>query len=477
MADSTEVAKRTDMSTSEIIRAGAELEADDWPEAKLAAVRSMLPKEARGRPEHMIAYLARAQRTGLDPFLNELWAWEDKGEIVFMTGRDGWLRLAKDDPNVEGLEFGEIHKNDKWSLSQEGGKIMVSHQIGMPRGNLIGAYCVVHMKGEAPDAQVVKEMSDFSHLMGKKNWRENPGIMSVTRCISEAVKLKVPAGSGLYSPEEWEMRREAGDLDRQTAASAAAEGADELAARLDQAKEETERPPVETTATEEPEGEAEAEEPAGEAASPTPESESEPDEPSTAEDSPEEDGGPDEDVETGPCPVCTEPIPVDGRSRGGHLAGHTRAGWKLPDDYRVVEEDDGFRFVTPDGEIKGVGPQDRALESWQKAVNVANNHADRAGEDDEEGKEGAEPEGSTEPSTEPPESQDASEKDEGEEGDPESWGDAYKSLAMAVQGEMEEAYDVAEKLYPKALVDGRIKLQELTAEEILEVKAEIEESS
>lgn len=500
MAEGTEVATRDEgaVPVSEQIRQGAGLSKEEWPEAKLAAVRSMLPKEARGSRKHMIAYLARAQRTGLDPFLDELYVWHDKGEIVYMTGRDGWLRLAKEDPNVAGLEFGEIHENDSWSLSQEGGRVMVSHQIGMPRGPLIGAYCVVHMAGEDMDAQVVKEMDDFSHLMGKKNWRDNPGIMAVTRCISEAVKLKCPAGAGIYSPEEWEMRRESGAVDREMASAKADTSADALAASLADEKqaEGDERAPVEAEATEEPE--EGKEEDVG--ASPTPTSESEPDEPSTPEDSPEEDGGP--DVEKEPCPVCTEPIPVSGRSRGGHLAGHTRNEDQLPDGYRVTKEGAGkFYFVTPDGEIKGSGPQDNSYSGWKFALKGAHRHAERqsdappaseqaadaeaaAGPDPAgEGKE--EPEASSEPSTEPAESPDPSEKDDEPEQtemevDAEAWANAYKNLYVMLS-EHDRGDDIAfvrkhaEKLFPDCVVDGVAKLNRLSPQQIRTLHEELEE--
>lgn len=358
--ESTAIQKKTDRSFSELVRAGANLSSEEWDEARIAAARKSLPTRFRDLPS-TIAYLARAKRSGLDPFMNELWAWEDeRGDLTFMTGRDGWLRIAREDPNVEGLEFGIVYEEDDFQLRQEGGEVFVTHNWSFPRGSLIGAYCVVHMAEGEGDHAEWREMEDYSHLMGKKNWQNNPKDMLQTRVISAAVKVKSPAGAGLYSPEDFIMEEEGDRYVREQVGGETDAKAAALAEELE--REEA----IEVESEEEPE---EGKEP--EDTSSASEADTEPVAEPEPEAEPEEEEEEPKNVE--PCPVCTEPLSPN--QKGGHMGGHSRSG-VLDDElkeligigFRVADSATGFYVMDPDGTLHGDEAGDGGYAGWKPAL-------------------------------------------------------------------------------------------------------------
>lgn len=376
MADekSTAITKKSDRSFSELVRAGANLSPEEWDEARIAAARKSLPTRFQDLPS-TIAYLARAKRSGLDPFMNELWAWEDKrGNLTFMTGRDGWLRIAKEDDDVEGLKFGLVYENDQFEIREEGSEVFVTHNWSIPRGSLLGAYCVVHMRDPEDDHAEWRQMQDYSHLMGKDNWKNHPKDMLQTRVISAAVKVKSPAGANLYSPEDFIMEEEGDRYVREQVGGETDAKADALAEELE--AEVKEEQTVEAEATED---EEESEHPGKEDASPTENSDAG-DGSSTASsdtDTPDPDEGaePEPDPQTTePCPVCTEPLASN--QKGGHMGGHSRSGdvddeirVLLDAGYRVAQDDDGFYVMDADGTLHGRGPDNAAFPGWKPALN------------------------------------------------------------------------------------------------------------
>ncbi len=189
-------------SVTETVLEGARLDPEDWGGARIAAARKLLPA-AYQDPASLIAFLAIAQRTGLDPFIKEMWAWEQKGQLQFMTARDGWIRLAADDPSIEGVEFGHVYANDTFEFSTEGGKVHIIHSGTMDRGELVGAYCCAHRSGEADDHLERRLVADYAHLFGKDNWKQYPQDMLLTRVVSACIKMVCKKGASLYSEADF----------------------------------------------------------------------------------------------------------------------------------------------------------------------------------------------------------------------------------------------------------------------------------
>lgn len=216
---------------TDLVREGALLNGDDWGGARIAAARKLLPPKFQDTAS-MIAFLAIAQRTGLDPFIREMWAWEQQGRLQFMTARDGWIRLASDDPTIEGLEFGHVYSKDEFAFSIENGKVSITHTGSMDRGELVGAYCCAHRSGEADDHLERRLVADYVHLFGKDNWKQYPQDMLLTRVISSCVKMVCNLGASLYSEADVMFKEGGHALSAAVMAEATDVRADALRERL-----------------------------------------------------------------------------------------------------------------------------------------------------------------------------------------------------------------------------------------------------
>jgi len=187
---------------SELVVEGANLNPAEWQPARIAALLELLPPDFRD-PGSAIALMSRAQRSGLDPFIREIHAWKDRGNLCFHTARDGWVRIAENDASIGSLSFSVVYKGDEFRWEQVGRKIVVEHTGGMTVDKeIVGAYCVVHRPEGQADHIERRVMADYRHLLNKDNWKNYPEDMILTRVISAAVKFCSPLGAGIYTPDE-----------------------------------------------------------------------------------------------------------------------------------------------------------------------------------------------------------------------------------------------------------------------------------
>lgn len=204
MTESTAVAKRP---LTAVIAEGAQLDAEAWPAARIGAAMRLLPTKFQDEL-NCIAFLAIAAQTGLNPLTKEIWAWEQEGRLQFMTARDGWLKLSRQDPGIESLEYGIVYEKDVFRFHAgdvEG--IVIEHEGSMDRGEPIGAYCCAHMVKGA-DHLERRLVSDYAHLIQdtrRKPWQQYMQEMLLTRTISACCKLATRRGGALYTVADFEM--------------------------------------------------------------------------------------------------------------------------------------------------------------------------------------------------------------------------------------------------------------------------------
>lgn len=377
-------------TTTELVRAGANLPSEDWNESRIAAARQMLPQGFRDTAS-MISFLARAHRSGLDPFSGELHAWKnERGELQFQTSRDGFVKILRRDPKVEAVEVGAVFENDEFSYTKEGGVITV-HQAGViDRGRLIGAYCLIKAKENEADHIEIRLLEDFKHLLGKTNWKNYPIDMLQARCVSAAARLFTTSAAGIYTEADWELTED-GRRTSQMVQAAAEEQTDELAQRL--AQEESEgsySEPIEVEAEEGPSSESmpdwetvpedenldtgddmvDGRPNAPETPPPSEEEKEAMDamDADTLEDAAEETSRGLESTASYQCRICTAPFDSH-QALAGHMSGHRKRDETLPEGWEIVEgeEEDGegrFYLIDADGVIQGPD----GFESWQDAA-------------------------------------------------------------------------------------------------------------
>lgn len=175
---------------------------------KLASFYGMQPEEvavikntvAKGVTNTELAYffsVCKAQ--DLNPFLKEVWCYKDnKGNLIIITGRDGFLSKAQKHPRFNGMRSAVVRSNDEFSIDIANAKIVHNSNWKEP-GEIIGAYAIVFLRDGEPTITWVR-MAEYNK--GWNVWKTNPSDMIVKTAESRALK-KAFGFSGLNVEEEW----------------------------------------------------------------------------------------------------------------------------------------------------------------------------------------------------------------------------------------------------------------------------------
>jgi phage recombination protein Bet len=98
-------------------------------------------------PTELGYFLTIARNTGLNPFMKQIWCYKDnKGNLIILAGRDGFLTIAQRDKRWNGMVSGEVYENDIFEVDVFAGTFIHKPNY-KDRGQLIGAYCFVKPKG------------------------------------------------------------------------------------------------------------------------------------------------------------------------------------------------------------------------------------------------------------------------------------------------------------------------------------------
>lgn len=176
-----------------------------WSDEQIEVMKKTVAEKAT--PAEFNYFLNVAKYSGLNPFLKEIYFMKtDKGQTAIITGRDGYLTIAKRDPRFMGIHSMEVCENDEFEMAFIDGVMEVSkHNITdfKNRGEIIGAWACGRMNGQ--DAVTIfasmKEYDKSSNAMGGKIWKQYTS--SMIRKVAESMVLKRIAGiSGLVTEAE-----------------------------------------------------------------------------------------------------------------------------------------------------------------------------------------------------------------------------------------------------------------------------------
>jgi phage recombination protein Bet len=143
----------------------------------------------------MFLYLANAYK--LDPFKKEIWFLRIDGRPTIFTSRDGYLKIAQDDENYDGLQAFAVCEGDVFEIDAENWKI--THKFGAKRGKLQGAWAVAYHKQRKPMMAFVN-FDEYNDPI-KKSWKKYPSAMIMK--VAEVAVLKRQFNiSGLVTQEE-----------------------------------------------------------------------------------------------------------------------------------------------------------------------------------------------------------------------------------------------------------------------------------
>lgn len=167
-------------------------------------IKNTVAKEATD--EELFMFLSIAQKYGLDPFAKEIWFIKYKNkrtgeyEHRIETARDGYLSIAKRDPDFQGIQSFAVHENDTFEMEVEQGEVKnVVHKFShKDRGHLLGGWAVAkHLTKEN-----VYEYLPFKEArQNTPNWQSHPTLM-MKKVVESAVLKRMAGITGLVTAEE-----------------------------------------------------------------------------------------------------------------------------------------------------------------------------------------------------------------------------------------------------------------------------------
>lgn len=148
----------------------------------------------------LIMFLSVAKNYGLDPFRKEIWFTKIDNKPTIMTARDGYVRIAKQNPNFEKLQSIAVYENDDFNVSWENGELKsVIHNHGIKdRGECIGAWASLKYHGIEP-IFIFVQTDEYDKK--KSVWKSNKAAM--IRKVAEKEVCRLGEGvSGICIEEE-----------------------------------------------------------------------------------------------------------------------------------------------------------------------------------------------------------------------------------------------------------------------------------
>ncbi len=146
----------------------------------------------------------------LNPFMKEVWFIKMGGRPVIMTSSDGYLKIAKRDPQFDSIQSAEVREGDHFRFDAISGEI--EHRIEVKRGEIVGAYAIITRKDGKKFAKYVS-ISEYrgatdpwkkytSAMIQKaaksalcKEWANITGVMAEEIMPTDAIDIGTsPAG-------------------------------------------------------------------------------------------------------------------------------------------------------------------------------------------------------------------------------------------------------------------------------------------
>ncbi|WP_342515433.1 RecT family recombinase [Sutcliffiella sp. FSL R7-0096] len=125
-------------------------------------------------PEFVL-FAHKAASYGLDPFKNEIFFIKYGSTARIQFAAEAYLSKAREREGFQPPDTQMVHENDEFQISKntETKELeVVKHEIGFPRGKIVGAYCIAYRDGFKP-VTVISDISEVDHMFkgqNKDNW-------------------------------------------------------------------------------------------------------------------------------------------------------------------------------------------------------------------------------------------------------------------------------------------------------------------
>lgn len=158
----------------------------NYPPQLVDVIKSTVAKDSTD--EELYMFLQIASMYNLNPFMKEIWFVKNKdGSFMIMTSRDGYLKIAKQNPNFSKCQSMAVYENDDFEVEMTLGEVTnIHHKFKQSeRGKLLGAYAI--LKTNDHNA-LISYMAYKEYAKNTPVWRSYPSAM--IRKVAENDVLK-----------------------------------------------------------------------------------------------------------------------------------------------------------------------------------------------------------------------------------------------------------------------------------------------
>lgn len=127
--------------------------------------------------QEFLLFAHKAASYGLDPFKNEIFFIKYGNTARIQFAAEAYLSKAREKEGFQPPDTQMVHENDEFKIRQnpETKEMeVVQHEIGFPRGKIIGAYSIAYRDNNRP-VTVIKDIDEVSHMFtgqNKDNWNK-----------------------------------------------------------------------------------------------------------------------------------------------------------------------------------------------------------------------------------------------------------------------------------------------------------------
>ncbi len=124
-----------------------------------------------------LLFAHKAASYGLDPFKNEIFFIKYGQTARIQFAAEAYLSKAREQEGFQAPDTQMVHENDEFkiAMNKETKEMeVVQHEIGFPRGKIIGAYSIAYREGYRP-VTVIMDIDEVSHMFtgqNKDNWKK-----------------------------------------------------------------------------------------------------------------------------------------------------------------------------------------------------------------------------------------------------------------------------------------------------------------
>ncbi len=127
--------------------------------------------------QEFLLFAHKAASYGLDPFKNEIFFIKYGNTSRIQFAAEAYLSKAREQEGFQPPDTQMVHENDEFkvAMNKETKELeVVQHEIGFPRGKIIGAYSIAYREGHRP-VTVIMDIEEVAHMFSgqnKDNWNK-----------------------------------------------------------------------------------------------------------------------------------------------------------------------------------------------------------------------------------------------------------------------------------------------------------------